>query len=511
LRAAAVVASRRAYPLVLRAHIAHKAYQRKGAAVVKRPGIFGILRVYNSPLPAPTTFVFMATTINANMPQAREQFKQILSDYERRLRGTIASAGLLSPQDRTFLTTLYKGVNMTPDVNNRASNEDLARIYRFFWKRLRGLYIPGFVLSTDPSDPYTPRDAYIPPWLIVQRNRTGVSDHEESQAIVDAAFEPGTYSYHQAHDFADQAARGLERTLTRVRDNTLWKVAPTATLAGPLARGWVIERGLCQQASQPLFILLGRLTPIDGGQNGGSFSMLWYGNGPLVIIRSDDQGNWFPLVNQLPTFLGPYTDAVYGLLMDAASEAWATAYGLVPLDIDTMAPSVQDFVSATQEHTYDDHPARDLIAQYRLEAPFYGAYVEQCDLLGALAQRSEAAGPSAISLQAPAALGPLAALAARSYGGAGRVPLSQVPAPQEVRHLIAAQRWQGSCRADVVAQTPWETLIDTALAVGIDPGEIVRDPMTGAYIGTHSYYSKDALCRDIGMALSGEPVVSRNM
>jgi len=458
-----------------------------------------------------------------------QEYKRTLLNYITRMMRIEEQETPLSPDDRAFLQNLYKGVNMVPRDDDKRVNDALAGIYVPFWLRIRSLYSPGLrlvPLPRDPNDALTPMQVYVVNNMFVQHARSGEAYMPTWGQIAEEAFETGPYSLEEASDFARQMGDNYARMSDRATTSAGMLIAPTASLSGPVARNWAIERGLCNPSGQPFFILVGALEPIAPRPEEVTFALLWYGNAPITL-RTEDEQRLRTVVSQLPPFLRSYRGAINEILLDASREDHVFDLGLVEIPLKAMPPALEDFV-INMEQTPDTlnatpHPAHVNIPGYRFGPPYFGANVDECNLVAAVLSRLPQGPLAGIRralvpppVVAPALLtGSLANLAARSYRSG---PLTRTTIPQEAWRQIAGQQWQQTCYPAVVTvdvprraalQADWERLVDIALASGVDPGEITRDPETGLISGTDLYRDKGAFCRDIGVALSEEPFALR--
>jgi len=461
-------------------------------------------------------------------PLTRQQYEQLFRDYEQHLRRINAQTGPLSPKDTDFIEALYQGANLTP----RALLHNLLDIYVKFWRAAGSLYTPELSrIVGGLSDPFTPRQAYAIPMMAVNQVRTGTAAADNLAAINGATFSGRPYWVSEAMAFGEQAIRQLVRQIGRTTAGEHLTIAPTANLSGPLARRWAVEHGLCQGDDQPYFILVGEPSPKDFLDDYNvTFGLLWHGNTPVAAVSWADT-TWRVTHRWKTTLPTALVWATNHLLAELAAPPLGRDERLARVDEKDMPPSLEDLVRAMQSGGREKHPgSRNLEDDYdALLPPFYGAYVEPCDLMAAIVTRTTKSGPIADALygrlpQRTSSTGSrsLAALAARSYRGSDRIPLSQLPVPLEAKRLIASHQWRIACHTPrqslwgydintAPERSTWEQLIEIALASGIDPGQPIYDPRTGLLTGTDAYTNRSALCYDTGIALSSEPFVLQNI
>ena len=424
------------------------------------------------------------------------------------------------PDDEAFVEALYRGVNADPTTYDLNTNGFLTSvIYEDFWRTVRQAYTPNLPnVFNDPDDPFTPLRAYSIATLAAQRR--GVGDSAAYRDL-NVTFDGKAYDVlYEAEAFAKQAANMFVRYVERANAGASQHgVAPMISLSGPLARRWAAEQELCRHGGQPFFILVGHVEPRrEYEEFSAAIGILWYGNELVTAVaRSDYEDRWIPLNQpEWPPAGTPLSELFesepYALLGEFTKPPFGHDQGLAPIDEDDVPPALANFIAAVNGKDHEGYPKsiRDFDDYVAIIPPFYGAYIDPCDLVGALVLETHNRSPIVSSLytftrahrsiDAPHSL---VALAAQSYSSVGQTPLFQVPAPLEVTRQIAAHQWRRACHPP--DRSPWERIVDIALASGVDPGELMRDPETGLLVGTSVYPTQSALCNDIGIALSREP------
>ena len=329
------------------------------------------------------------------------RYSQTIADHMTRLQRIVTQSGpLSSPNDRVFLRNLYQGVNMTPTVDGPQANAALARIYRTYWLSLLTSYAPSIDRPpARPNDAPNPLQDYILHNAITQMGRLGGPDQPHDQgAIAAAAFESSTYTADEARAFADQVAYDRARLARRLNVGLSPPIAPTATLSGPAERQRAIQRAmddrLCRPDSPPFFILFGGLEPTLPGLDARAFVLLWRGNGPMALFSENPSGRMrsFGDDGKLTEFYRARRGALQRLLIEASGESGASEFGLEEIPLDAMPPALEDFVYTMMQKpdpvSVPMHPAQGTLPAYRFSEPFFGAHVDECDLVAAILSRA---------------------------------------------------------------------------------------------------------------------------